>query len=241
MIDADALMMIEGVLNVSDMQARDIMRPRSQIDAIDISKKPEEFIPFVIETAHTRFPVYEDGINNIIGILLAKDLLKFTSDNEFEIRDILRPPIFIPESKRLNVLLKEFRTKRNHIAIVSDEHGGVAGMVTIEDVLEQIVGDIEDEFDYDETEGNIIEENQRQFRVKASTEISDFNSFFATSYKDTEFSTIGGLVTQKFGYLPENEEKISFDGFDITIIRSDSRQIHSIQINISDAKKNVEL
>jgi magnesium and cobalt transporter len=185
--------------------------------------------------------VYEDGINNIIGILLAKDLLKFTSDNEFEIRDILRPPIFIPESKRLNVLLKEFRTKRNHIAIVSDEHGGVAGMVTIEDVLEQIVGDIEDEFDYDETEGNIIEENQRQFRVKASTEISDFNSFFATSYKDTEFSTIGGLVTQKFGYLPENEEKISFDGFDITIIRSDSRQIHSIQINISNPKKNVEL
>jgi len=241
MIDADALMMIEGVLNVSDMQARDIMRPRSQIDAIDISKKPEKFIPFVIETAHTRFPVYEDGINNIIGILLAKDLLKFTSDNEFEIRDILRPPIFIPESKRLNVLLKEFRTKRNHIAIVSDEHGGVAGMVTIEDVLEQIVGDIEDEFDYDETEGNIIEENQRQFRVKASTEISDFNSFFATSYKDTEFSTIGGLVTQKFGYLPENEEKISFDGFDITIIRSDSRQIHSIQINISNPKKNVEL
>ena len=114
-------------------------------------------------------------------------------------------------------------------------------MVTIEDVLEQIVGDIEDEFDYDETEGNIIEENQRQFRVKATTEISDFNSFFATSYKDTEFSTIGGLVTQKFGYLPENEEKISFDGFDITIIRSDSRQIHSIQINISDAKKTVEL
>ena len=241
MIDAEALMMIEGVLNVSDMQARDIMRPRSQIDAIDISKKPEEFILFVIETAHTRFPVFEDGINNIIGILLAKDLLKFTSDHEFEIRDILRPPIFIPESKRLNVLLKEFRTQRNHIAIVVDEHGGVAGMVTIEDVLEQIVGDIEDEFDYDETEGNIIEENPRQFRVKATTEISDFNRFFSTSYEDVEFSTIGGLVTQKFGYLPENEEKISFDGFDITIIRSDSRQIHSIQINIPDPKKSMEL
>jgi len=241
MIDADALMMIEGVLNVSDMQVRDIMRPRSQIDAIDVSKKPEEFIPFVIETAHTRFPVFEEVINNIIGILLAKDLLKLTSEHEFEIRDILRPPIFIPESKRLNVLLKEFRTKRNHIAIVVDEHGGVAGMVTIEDVLEQIVGDIEDEFDYDETEGNIIEENQSQFRVKAATEISDFNNFFATSYEDTDFSTIGGLVTHKFGYLPENEEKISFDGFDMTIIRSDSRQIHSIQINISEPKKNVEL
>jgi magnesium and cobalt transporter len=241
MIDADALMMIEGVLNVSDMQVRDIMRPRSQIDAIDVSKKPEEFIPFVIETAHTRFPVFEESINNIIGILLAKDLLKLTSKHEFEIRDILRPPIFIPESKRLNVLLKEFRTKRNHIAIVVDEHGGVAGMVTIEDVLEQIVGDIEDEFDYDETEGNIVEENQRQFRVKATTEISDFNSFFATSYEDNDFSTIGGLVTHKFGYLPENDEKISFDGLDITIIRSDSRQIHSIQINIAEAKRNVEL
>ena len=138
-------------------------------------------------------------------------------------------------------MLKEFRTKRNHIAIVVDEHGGVAGMVTIEDVLEQIVGDIEDEFDYDETEGNIIEENQRQFRVKASTEISDFNDFFATKYQDEDFSTIGGLVTQKFGYLPENDEKISFDGFDFTIIRSDSRQIHSIQINIQEPKKNVEL
>ena len=241
MIDADALMMIEGVLNVSDMQVRDIMRPRSQIDAINVSKKSEEFIPFVIETAHTRFPVFEESINNIIGILLAKDLLKLTSKHEFETRDILRPPIFIPESKRLNVLLKEFRTKRNHIAIVVDEHGGVAGMVTIEDVLEQIVGDIEDEFDYDETEGNIVEENQRQFRVKATTEISDFNSFFATSYEDNDFSTIGGLVTHKFGYLPENDEKISFDGLDITIIRSDSRQIHSIQINIAEAKRNVEL
>ena len=241
MIDADALMMIEGVLNVSDMQVRDIMRPRSQIDAIDVSKKPEEFILFARGSRHTRFPVFEESINNIIGILLAKDLLKLTSKHEFETRDILRPPIFIPESKRLNVLLKEFRTKRNHIAIVVDEHGGVAGMVTIEDVLEQIVGDIEDEFDYDETEGNIVEENQRQFRVKATTEISDFNSFFATSYEDNDFSTIGGLVTHKFGYLPENDEKISFDGLDITIIRSDSRQIHSIQINITEAKRNVEL
>ena len=241
MMDSDALMMLEGVLNVSEMHVRDIMIPRSQMDVIDISKKIEEFIPFVIQTSHSRFPVIEEGINNVIGILLAKDLLRFTSDKEFEVRDNLRPAIFVPESKRLNVLLKDFRTNRNHIAIVVDEYGGVSGMVTIEDVLEQIVGDIEDEFDYDETEGNIIEENQRQFRVKATTEISDFNSFFATSYEDTEFSTIGGLVTHKFGYLPENEEKISFDGLDVTIIRSDSRQIHSIQINISEPKKNVEL
>ncbi len=180
MIDADALMMIEGVLNVSDMQVRDIMRPRSQIDAIDVSKKPEEFIPFVIETAHTRFPVFEESINNIIGILLAKDLLKPTSKHEFEIRDILRPPIFIPESKRLNVLLKEFRTKRNHIAIVVDEHGGVAGMVTIEDVLEQIVGDIEDEHDI-EKDTYIRKHKDHTYSIKAFTPIEEFNKFLTNN------------------------------------------------------------
>ena len=232
MMDSDALMMLEGVLNVSEMHVRDIMIPRSQMDVIDISKKIEEFIPFVIKTSHSRFPVIEGSINNVIGILLAKDLLRFTSGEEFEVRDNLRPAIFVPESKRLNILLKDFRTNRNHIAIVVDEYGGIAGMVTIEDVLEQIVGDIEDEFDYDETEDNIIKDQERQFRVKASTEISDFNNYFATSYSDEEFTTIGGLITQKFGYLPQRDEKVSFDGFDITILRADSRQIHSILINI---------
>ena len=233
MMDSDALMMLEGVLNVSEMHVRDIMIPRSQMDVIDISKKIEEFIPFVIQTSHSRFPVIEENVNNVIGILLAKDLLRFTSGEEFEVRDNLRPAIFVPESKRLNVLLKDFRTNRNHIAIVVDEYGGVAGMVTIEDVLEQIVGDIEDEFDYDETEDNIIQDQDRQFRVKASTEISDFNNYFATEYSDEEFTTIGGLVTQKFGYLPQRNEKVSFDGFDIEILRADSRQIHSILININ--------
>ena len=233
MMDSDALMMLEGVLNVSEMHVRDIMIPRSQMDVIDISKKIEEFIPFVIQTSHSRFPVIEENVNNVIGILLAKDLLRFTSGDEFEVRDNLRPAIFVPESKRLNVLLKDFRTNRNHIAIVVDEYGGVAGMVTIEDVLEQIVGDIEDEFDYDETEDNIIQDQDRQFRVKASTEISDFNNYFATEYSDEEFTTIGGLVTQKFGYLPQRNEKVSFDGFDIEILRADSRQIHSILININ--------
>jgi len=232
MMDSDALMMLEGVLNVSEMHVRDIMIPRSQMDVIDISTKIKEFIPFVIKTSHSRFPVIEEGINNVIGILLAKDLLRFTSGENFEVRDNLRPAIFVPESKRLNVLLKDFRTNRNHIAIVVDEYGGVSGMVTIEDVLEQIVGDIEDEFDYDETEDNIIEDQERQFRVKASTEISDFNNYFATSYSDEEFTTIGGLITQKFGYLPQRNEKVSFDGFDITILRADSRQIHSILVNI---------
>ena len=232
MMDSDSLMMLEGVLNVSEMHVRDIMIPRSQMDVIDISKKIEEFIPFVIKTSHSRFPVIEESINNVIGILLAKDLLRFTSGEEFEVRDNLRPAIFVPESKRLNVLLKDFRTNRNHIAIVVDEYGGVAGMVTIEDVLEQIVGDIEDEFDYDETEDNIIEEQDRKFRVKASTEVSDFNNYFATNYSDEEFTTIGGLITQKFGYLPQRNEKVSFDGFDINILRADSRQIHSVLINI---------
>ena len=233
MMDSDALMMLEGVLNVSEMHVRDIMIPRSQMDVIDISKKVEEFIPFVIKTSHSRFPVIEENVNNVVGILLAKDLLRFTSGEEFEVRDNLRPAIFVPESKRLNILLKDFRTNRNHIAIVVDEYGGVSGMVTIEDVLEQIVGDIEDEFDYDETEDNIIQDQDRQFRVKAGTEISDFNDYFATDYSDEEFTTIGGLVTQKFGYLPQREEKVAFDGFDVEILRADSRKIHSILIKIN--------
>jgi magnesium and cobalt transporter len=147
--------------------------------------------------------------------------------------------VFVPESKRLNVLLKEFRSNRNHIAIVVDEYGGVSGMVTIEDVLEQIVGEIEDEFDYDETEDNIIEDNEREFRVKASTEINDFNAYFGTNYSDDEFSTIGGLVTHHFGYLPNKDEIITFDAFDIKILRSDSRQIHSIQIKVANPE-NIE-
>ena len=232
-IDSDSLTMLEGVLNVSEMQVRDIMIPRSQIDFIDITKKPEEFIPYVIKTAHSRFPVIENDVNDVLGILLAKDLLRYIAGDEFELRDKLRPAIFVPESKRLNVLLKEFRSNRNHIAIVVDEYGGVSGMVTIEDVLEQIVGNIEDEFDYDETEDNIIEDKEREFRVKASTEIEDFNSYFGTNYSDEEFSTIGGLVTHHFGYLPSKDEVISFDAFDIRILRSDSRQIHTILIKIT--------
>jgi len=233
MLDADSLMMLEGVLNVSEMQVRDIMIPRSQMDFIDISKKPEEFIPFVIETAHSRFPVIEGSMNDVIGILLAKDLLNFNERQDFELRDKLRPAIFVSESKRLNVLLKDFKKNRNHIAIVVDEYGGVSGMVTIEDVLEQIVGDIEDEYDYDETEDNIIEEKSGKFRIKAATEIEDFNAFFATEYADEDFTTVGGLITNKFGYLPEKNEKITFDGFDITILRADSRQIHTLMVYVN--------
>ena len=237
-IDSDSLTMLEGVLNVSEMQVRDIMIPRSQIDFIDITKKPEEFIPYVIETAHSRFPVIEDDVNDVLGILLAKDLLRYIAGDEFELRDKLRPAIFVPESKRLNVLLKEFRSNRNHIAIVVDEYGGVSGIVTIEDVLEQIVGDIEDEFDYDETEDNIIEEKENEFRVKAATEINNFNDYFGTNYSDEEFSTIGGLVTHHFGYLPTKDEITSFDALEVRILRSDSRQIHSIVIKINLPENN---
>ncbi len=156
LLDADALSMMEGVMQVAEQQVHEIMIPRAQMDVIDISQPPEQFIPFVIETAHSRFPVIDGNKDNIIGILLAKDLLRYYAGEEFDVRDMLRPAIFVPESKRLNVLLRDFRGNRNHIALVVDEYGGVCGMVTIEDVLEQIVGDIEDEYDFDEDEDNLI-------------------------------------------------------------------------------------
>ena len=239
LLDADSLSMIEGVLQVSEMQVRDIMIPRSQMDVIDISHSPEKFIPFIIATAHSRFPVIEDDKNDVIGILLAKDLLKYYAGNDFEIRDMLRPAVFIPESKRLNVLLKEFRGSRNHIAIVVDEYGGVSGMVTIEDVLEQIVGEIEDEFDFDETEDNIIQDKNGLYRVKASTEIEDFNEFFKVNFSNEEFSTIGGLIIHAFGHLPKRDEKITFQGFKITVLRADSRKLYSILLEIDTPNNNV--
>ncbi len=235
LMDADSLAMIEGVLQVSEMQVRDIMIPRSQMDVIDITDPPEVFIPHVIQTAHSRFPVIEDNKNDVIGILLAKDLLRYYAGEDFEVRDMLRPAVFIPEAKRLNVLLKEFRSNRNHIAIVVDEYGGVAGMVTIEDVLEQIVGDIEDEYDYDEDEDNIIQNADGQYRVKALTEIADFNEVVGTSFSDEEFSTIGGLVVNQFGHLPKRNDEITFDGLHVKILRADSRRVHSILVEVLPA------
>jgi magnesium and cobalt transporter len=230
LLDADALAMIEGVLQVSEMQVRDIMIPRSQMDVIDITDPPEKFIPFVIETAHSRFPVIGENKDDILGILLAKDLLRYYAGEDFEVRDTLRPAVFVPESKRLNVLLREFRANRNHIAIVVDEYGGVAGMVTIEDVLEQIVGDIEDEYDYDETEDNIFRDASGRFRVKALTEIADFNEALGVEFSDEEFSTIGGLVVSKFGHLPKRAEQVIFDGFKFTVLRADSRRVYSLLV-----------
>lgn len=238
LMDADSLAMIEGVLQVSEMQVRDIMIPRSQMDVIDITDPPEVFIPHVIETAHSRFPVIEDNKNDVIGILLAKDLLRYYAGEEFEVRDMLRPAVFIPEAKRLNVLLKEFRSNRNHIAIVVDEYGGVAGMVTIEDVLEQIVGDIEDEYDYDEDEDNIIQNADGQYRVKALTEIADFNEIIGTTLSDEEFSTIGGLVVNQFGHLPKRNDEVTFNGLHIKVLRADSRQLHSMLVEVLPETEN---
>jgi magnesium and cobalt transporter len=231
LLDADALSMIEGVMQVSEMQTRDVMIPRSQMDMIDVQDEPEAFIPLVIETAHSRFPVYEGSKDNVIGILLAKDMLRYYANrDEFDMRDMLRPAVFVPESKRLNVLLRDFKENRNHIAIVVDEYGGVAGLVTIEDVLEQIVGDIEDEYDFDETEDNILPDKSGRFRVKAVTEIEDFNEHFGSKFSDTDFDTVGGIVTNQFGRVPKRGESVTFASYKFTVLRADSRKVHSMLV-----------
>lgn len=230
LIDADALSMIEGVLQVSEMHVRDIMIPRAQMDVIDIADSPAAFIPFVIEAAHSRFPVIGENKDDVIGILLAKDLLRYYAGEAFDVRDMLRPAVFIPESKRLNILLKEFRMNRNHIAIVVDEYGGVSGLVTIEDVLEQIVGEIEDEFDFDETEDNIIQDRSGRFRVKAVTEISNFNEVLGTQFSDEDYDTVGGLVVSKFGHLPKRGEHTIFEGLKFQVLRADSRRLHTLLV-----------
>ena len=241
LMDADALAMIEGVLQVSEMRVGEIMIPRAQMDVVDINDAPEVFIPFVIETAHSRFPVIDKDRDDVIGILLAKDLLRHYAESDSDIRGMLRPAVFIPESKRLNVLLKEFRSNRNHIAIVVDEYGGVAGLVTIEDVLEQIVGDIEDEYDFDETEDNIIRENEGVFRVKAGTEIEDFNQTLGAHFSDEEFDTVGGLVVSRFGHLPKRGESVKFDGFLFSILRADSRRLHAVRVTRLPSEEDVQL
>ncbi len=234
LFDVDAQGMIEGVLQVAEMQARDIMIPRSQMVVVSRDHKPEQIIPVAIESGHSRFPVVGESRDEVVGVLLAKDLLRYTSrnDNEqFAIREILRPVVFVPESKRLNVLLKEFRASRNHLAIVVDEYGGVAGMVTIEDVLEQIVGEIEDEHDIDE-DTFIRKYSDVNYTVKALTPIEDFNEYFATDFSDDEFDTIGGLVTHKLGRLPKRGETIILDSMSFQIINADNRRIHLMKVTL---------
>src|SRR5687768_3004277 len=232
LLDADALAMIEGVLQVSELQARDIMVPRSQMDVIDIGEAPDKFIPFVIQTAHSRFPVTGGNKDDILGILLAKDLLRYyAGEEEFDVREMLRPAVFIPEAKRLNVLLREFRASRNHMAIVIDEYGGVAGLVTIEDVLEQIVGDIEDEYDFDEASDNILPEPGGRYRVKALTQISDFNAAFGSKFPDEAADTIGGFLIKHIGRLPKRGETATVDGLRFQVLRADSRRVYTLLVD----------
>lgn len=233
LVDSDALSIMEGAIQVADMQVREIMIPRSQMVTVKSEQDPQEFLPQVIESAHSRFPVLGgENDDEVLGILLAKDLLTLAlKDNDsLRLKDILRPVTFVPESKRLNVLLKEFRATRNHMAIVIDEYGGVAGLVTIEDVLEQIVGEIEDEHDFDE-EGSFIKQvDDNTYMVKALTPIEDFNEHFSAKFSDDEFDTIGGLVVDGFGRLPDCEESIQLGNFDFKVINANNRQIHLLQV-----------
>ncbi|HEC19671.1 MAG TPA: CBS domain-containing protein [Gammaproteobacteria bacterium] len=241
LINHDALTMIEGVLTVSDMQVRDVMVPRSQMIVVEESAAPETFLPVVIESAHSRFPVVGDSRDEIVGILLAKDLLAYMaerdaqsaegSEHHFHINDLLRPVVFIPESKRLNVLLKDFRANRNHMAIVVDEYGGVAGLVTIEDVLEQIVGDIEDEHDFEE-DVFIVKHSDDQYTLKALTPIEDFNEYFGADLSDEGVDTIGGLLMREFGRMPRRDEQCTIGRFVFKVLRADSRRIHLLQLNV---------
>jgi magnesium and cobalt transporter len=232
LLDADALTMIEGALTVSEMPVRDIMVPRAQMDVIDIHQRVEEFISQVIATAHSRFPVIDQNRDDVIGILLAKDLLRhYAGEEEFNVREMLRPAVFVPESKRLNVLLREFRASRNHMAIVVDEYGGVAGLVTIEDVLEQIVGDIEDEYDFDEASDNILPEPGGRYRVKALTQIADLNAVFGTHFSDQEHDTVAGLVIAHLGRVPRRGETLTIGGLRFHVLRADSRRVYTLLID----------
>ncbi len=237
LLDAEALSIIEGALVVSDMQAREIMIPRSQVVFVRLEMTPDEFLPLMMESGHSRFPVISENSDDVVGILLAKDLLPLAmtdKKSKFNMRNLLRPCTAIPESKRLNVLLEEFRTTRNHLAVVYDEYGGVSGIVTIEDVLEQIVGEIEDEFDFDEDD-NIKRHADESFTIKALTPISDFNEQFQSKFSDEEFDTIGGIVTQSFGHLPKRDEEVEIAGYNFKVLNADSRRIHLLKLTAAEA------
>ena len=232
-VESETLNILEGALQVSEMQVRDIMIPRSQMISINVSESIKNYLPSIIESAHSRFPVMGEGQDEVVGILLAKDLLPLVLKNnceDFRLKDVLRPTTFVPESKRLNVLLREFRATRNHMAIVVDEFGGVAGLVTIEDVLEQIVGDIEDEHDFDEEDSLIKEVEPGITVVKALTPLSDFNEHFKTRFPDEDFDTIGGIVAHHFGRVPECNETIRIDAWMFRVINGTSRQINLLEV-----------
>ena len=230
LIDTDALSIIEGALQMSEMQVSEVMIPRAQMDVIHLDDPIERVVEFVVDTAHSRFPAVGENKDDVTGIFLAKDLLRYYAGREFDLRDMLRPAVFVPESKRLNVMLREFRVSRNHMAIVVDEYGGVAGLVTIEDVLEQVVGDIEDEYDFDEAGDSIKLDQNGRYRVKARTEIEDFNEAFETRFDADDFDTVGGLVIRHLGRLPKRGEVIRLDGLKIQVMRADSRRVHTLLV-----------
>lgn len=235
LLDIDALWMMQGVLKVSEQQVRDIMVPRSQMVVIDSAATADDILPIANESGHSRFPVIGDSRDEVVGILLAKDMLPWAESGHeranFDISQVLRPAVYVPEAKRVNVLLKEFKASRNHMAIVVDEYGGVAGLVTIEDALEQIVGDIDDE--YDQTEGaHILRQEKDRFQVRSLTPVDEFNSYFGTQFSDDEFDTIGGLVMHEFGHMPKRGETTVIDRFQFNVQRADSRRIHLFQMTV---------
>ncbi|MBV8783741.1 MAG: CBS domain-containing protein [Gammaproteobacteria bacterium] len=233
LIDADALTMLEGVLEVGDLKVRDIMVPRAQMVFVRRSDSAARILPVVVESGHSRVPVLDEDKDDIVGILLAKDLLRITTAGareRFDIREFMRPAVFVPESKRLNVLLKEFRRNRNHMAIVVDEYGGVAGLCTIEDVIEQIVGDIDDEYDV-EDEHNIRRDAERQFTVRGVTRIAEFNEYFGAQLSEEEgVETVAGLIMKQLGRLPRRGESLSIEGFEFRVLRADRRRVDTLRV-----------
>ena len=232
LVDGDALGMIEGVLEVSDLKVRDIMVPRAQMVFVRRDERAAAILPKVVESGHSRFPVMDEDRDDIVGILLAKDLLKLTAERRerFDIREYMRPALFVPESKRLNVLLRDFRRNRNHMAIVVDEYGGVSGLVTIEDVIEQIVGEIDDEFDVEDDQ-NIRRDAERQFTVRAVTRIAEFNEYFSAQLSEEEgVDTVAGLVIKQLGHLPRRGEGATIDGFEFRVLRADRRRIEALRV-----------
>jgi hemolysin (HlyC) family protein len=234
LLDRDSLDMIEGVLQVSEMKVRDIMVPRSQMDVVDKESSPENYLPMVIESGHSRFPMVDGDKDKVVGILLAKDLLRYLfldkkKRAQFNVHDMLRPAVFVPESKRLNVLLREFRTSRNHMAMVVNEYGGVAGLVTIEDVLEQIVGEISDEYDIDD-DVMIMPRDGGEYVVKALVTLADFNARLNSQFAHDEIDTIGGLVMNRLGHVPRRGEKIDIDNLRFEVLRADSRRVYLLKV-----------
>lgn len=230
LLDADALSMIEGVLQVSELRARDLMVPSTQMDLIDLSEPIESWIGRVVESGHSRFPVIDGDRDQVIGILLAKDLLRHYAAHGFDVRATLRPAVFIPESKPLNVLLRDFRANRNHMALVVDEYGGISGLITIEDVLEQIVGDIDDEYDRAEPSDSIVPDKDGGWRVKALTEIEALNVALGTHFASDTVDTVGGLVTDAAGRLPHRGDVVTLEDLRFEVLRADARQIHLLQV-----------